>query len=246
MVKPRAFPLLLWILLLLGLFVTIAAAQEPDALNRPSTPQAFGPEVHIANFPSASFHPRSPTTTWVFDSGYYLFSTTADPCFLTPVELPSGAKITSMTIQACDTSLNDDATAILLACPRIGGGACATPGTVSSGIGGCLNFGTGPMDIEINNVLSGYMLQVCSESQSNETKFRGVTIIYKLQQGPAPVTATFGDVPPTHPFFRAIEAMAAAGVTSGCGGNNYCPEQNLTRAEMAKFLSVALGLGWGP
>jgi hypothetical protein len=247
MAQPRAVRLFFWILLLLGMFATIAAAQDPGASNRPSTPQAFGPEAHIANFPSASFHPRSPTTTWVFDSGYYLFSTTADPCFLTPVELPSGAKITAMSIQACDTSLNDEATAILLVCPLAGGGGCATPGTVSSfGSSGCSNFGSSPMDIQISNVQSTYMLQVCSESQSNATKFREVTIFYKLQLGPAPAAATFGDVQPSHPFFRAIEALAAAGITSGCGSNNYCPEQNLTRGELAKFLSVALGLGWGP
>ncbi|MGQ0848702.1 MAG: PQQ-dependent sugar dehydrogenase [Actinomycetota bacterium] len=39
----------------------------------------------------------------------------------------------------------------------------------------------------------------------------------------------------------AIEAIAAAGITSGCGTGLYCPSQAVTRAEMAVFLIRALG-----
>jgi hypothetical protein len=45
-----------------------------------------------------------------------------------------------------------------------------------------------------------------------------------------------------HPYFRFIEALAAAGITSGCGAGNYCPDRNVTRGEMAVFLAKALGL----
>jgi len=44
----------------------------------------------------------------------------------------------------------------------------------------------------------------------------------------------------------AIDALAAAGVTVGCGGLNYCPKAPVTRAEMATFLFRALTLGPGP
>jgi hypothetical protein len=40
----------------------------------------------------------------------------------------------------------------------------------------------------------------------------------------------------------AINRMAAAGVTLGCGTNQYCPDNSITRAQMASFLSRALGL----
>jgi len=36
--------------------------------------------------------------------------------------------------------------------------------------------------------------------------------------------------------FTFIEALARAGVTAGCGSNNYCPEDSVTRAQMAVFL----------
>lgn len=55
---------------------------------------------------------------------------------------------------------------------------------------------------------------------------------------------TFNDPTTTSPFFRSIDALAASGVTGGCGGGNYCPDQPVTRAQMAAFLAGALGLGW--
>ncbi len=49
-------------------------------------------------------------------------------------------------------------------------------------------------------------------------------------------TAVFGDVSCTDPDARHIQLVAAKGVTGGCGGGNYCPDANLTRAQMAVFL----------
>lgn len=48
---------------------------------------------------------------------------------------------------------------------------------------------------------------------------------------------TFNDVPPSHRFFNDIEALAATGVTSGCGSGNYCPDGLVTRGQMAAFLN---------
>jgi hypothetical protein len=38
----------------------------------------------------------------------------------------------------------------------------------------------------------------------------------------------------------AINAIAAAGITQGCGGGKFCPSQLVTRGEMAGFLNLAL------
>lgn len=56
----------------------------------------------------------------------------------------------------------------------------------------------------------------------------------------APVAAvaaggTFTD-DDTSIFEADIEWMAANGITSGCGGTNYCPEDNVTRGQMAAFM----------
>ena len=75
--------------------------------------------------------------------------------------------------------------------------------------------------------------------------FGGVKITWKRQVSPAPSAPTFGDVPESHPFSRFIEALAASGITGGCGdGSNYCPNAALTRGQMAVFLAKALGLHW--
>ena len=80
---------------------------------------------------------------------------------------------------------------------------------------------------------------------SANTQFFGqVEVWWKRSVSPAPLTPTFGDVPASHPFFQYIEALAASGITGGCGGGNYCPNNNVTRGQMAVFLAKALGLHW--
>ena len=49
---------------------------------------------------------------------------------------------------------------------------------------------------------------------------------------PGPV---FTDVPIDHWAGDFIEQLAAEGITSGCGGGQYCPTAPITRAEMAVF-----------
>ncbi len=50
------------------------------------------------------------------------------------------------------------------------------------------------------------------------------------------VMADFLDVPPSHPFHSFIVSLARNGITSGCGGGNFCPDSLVTRAQMAVFL----------
>jgi hypothetical protein len=57
------------------------------------------------------------------------------------------------------------------------------------------------------------------------------------------LAAHFGDVPNSHPFHSDIAAISDAGVTSGCGGGNFCPDREITRAEMAAFLNRLGALG---
>jgi hypothetical protein len=43
-----------------------------------------------------------------------------------------------------------------------------------------------------------------------------------------------------------VQALVDAGITSGCGGGNFCPEAPLTRGQMAVFLAIGLGLHFAP
>jgi hypothetical protein len=53
---------------------------------------------------------------------------------------------------------------------------------------------------------------------------------------PAPFTDTQG------PFTGEIDRLYAAGITTGCGPTTYCPNDVVTRAQMATFIARALGL----
>lgn len=52
----------------------------------------------------------------------------------------------------------------------------------------------------------------------------------------------FNDVPTDHWAAGWIKRLVAEGITSGCGGGNYCPEAPVTRAQMAVFLVRTFGL----
>ncbi len=90
----------------------------------------------------------------------------------------------------------------------------------------------------------GYVVIVCPRTNSSNLAFKGVRITYQLQISPAPAVATFNDVPLGAFGFQHVEALVASGITAGCGGGNFCPNQPLTRVQMAVFLAKALGLHW--
>ncbi len=46
----------------------------------------------------------------------------------------------------------------------------------------------------------------------------------------------FDDVPDSNTFVNDIEWIADAGITNGCGTDVYCPDRDVTRAQMAGFL----------
>ena len=53
---------------------------------------------------------------------------------------------------------------------------------------------------------------------------------------PACTTPMFDDVPASNPFCRWIEELARRAVVSGCGNDNYCPTDPVTREQMAVFV----------
>ncbi|MBI5293979.1 MAG: S-layer homology domain-containing protein [Chloroflexi bacterium] len=59
---------------------------------------------------------------------------------------------------------------------------------------------------------------------------------------PPAATGVFADVPASNGFAPWIEALAAEGITGGCGGGNFCPKTIVTRAQMAVFLVTAFNL----
>jgi len=52
----------------------------------------------------------------------------------------------------------------------------------------------------------------------------------------------FGDVSTSYWAAPWIKQLALEGITSGCGSGNYCPDDAVTRAQMAKFLVLTFNL----
>ena len=55
-------------------------------------------------------------------------------------------------------------------------------------------------------------------------------------------TTGFGDVPLDATYAAWVKQLAAEGVTAGCGDGNFCPLQNVNRAQLATFLVRAFKL----
>ncbi|CAN5918294.1 hypothetical protein BH23ACT10_BH23ACT10_01950 [soil metagenome] len=62
----------------------------------------------------------------------------------------------------------------------------------------------------------------------------------------ADATSTFDDVADDHAHAAGIGAVAAADITTGCAPERFCPDEPVTRAQMASFLDRGLDLADGP
>jgi hypothetical protein len=181
------------------------------------------------------------------------FSTNGLSGFLHGLRLPQGAVITRMEADLCDNHNPGQMRAsIVRVFLPAGGGIAIAPeiftGTTFSDGGACGTYQTIVTNSEpVDNQTYAYYVSTFNEGNlTNSTRVTMIRVYYKLQVSPAPLTATFDDVPTSHPFHRFIEALAAAGITAGCNASPplFCPDQPVTRGQMAVFLSAALGLHW--
>ncbi|HNC10080.1 MAG TPA: S-layer homology domain-containing protein, partial [Anaerolineales bacterium] len=78
------------------------------------------------------------------------------------------------------------------------------------------------------------------------TRAQMAVFLLKAKHGssyqPPAATGVFSDVSLGYWADRWIEQLAAEGITSGCGPGVYCPESDVTRAQMAVFLVKAFSL----
>jgi hypothetical protein len=161
--------------------------------------------------------------------------------------LPSGALLTYLELDYCDTTSQVDVLLFLQDCDYRGLDCHLLGPTLSSGNGspGCdyVADDLTAVGYITNNNLRRLVLRAITPSGTTENQIVGAYIGYKLQVSPAPAVASFPvDVPTSHPFFRFVEALAAAGITGGTGPGRFSPDSPVTRGQMAAFLSVALGL----
>jgi len=184
-----------------------------------------------------------------FDGGHELWpGLSATGIFNATPHLPSGALITYVELDFCDTNTALHMLLHFQECDPVSG-ACTEWATLSSGYTPGTSCSSSSVDLSafghtVDNATEALTLNLNFGAFDGTNRLRGVVIGYKLQVSPAPPTPTFNDVPTTDPGFQFIEALAASGITGGCGGGNYCPDNPVTRRQIAIMLAKALGLSF--
>ncbi len=64
-----------------------------------------------------------------------------------------------------------------------------------------------------------------------------ILVVALVIPGAVIASDSFGDVPDSNTFHDDITAILERGITTGCGGGNYCPSGTVTREQMAAFLN---------
>ena len=207
---------------------------------------------------AADFRPLDSATGYITNIGDGRLSRTSGggPFFYHAIDIPHGAMLADVTVYVTDNDATYNVVSWLYDGSRasgIGTGVAFQPATNSatSGVPGdttiVLTWNAPlPAFSDPNDVSWGVLVSL--PTTGTTVSFNGVRLKWKRQVSAAPVTARFNDVPTSHPFFRYVEALAAAGVTGGCSTNppNYCPDAPVTRGQMAVFLATALGLHFAP
>jgi hypothetical protein len=233
--------------------VTSAGAQDRQ---QPLPPlETFGPLFQVMWIGATSFSgPDVAGANLLFDvAGFYSNLASATPqTFYADLRLPAGAMLAAIQCPIFDASTTSDVTVSYFKTrynPVTN--AVAIPFSVQLSSAGSAGYQEPSLLVPPAGQLiqyeigdDWYLYHLGVTIYGNQTRFRGCRLIWQRTVSAAPGMASFNDVPLGHPQRQFIEALAAAGITGGCGGGNYCPDAPLTRGQMAVFLSAALGLFW--
>ena len=208
-------------------------------------PETWGSNTSILRIPASAFLPtyQDGTVQWGYE-GMARWLVAGDSDFAAPVQLPPGAKVLGLELDGVDNNASRDLSALFLAGSALDGSGLNYGGPSTSGAPGqqTVYYDLSSEGLVIDNVNSIYEIDVSFDvSDANDLLLASVAVYYQLQVS-APGAQVFGDVPPSHPFFQFIQALSASGITGGCGGGNFCPNNYVTRGQMAVFLAKALGL----
>jgi hypothetical protein len=94
-----------------------------------------------------------------------------------------------------------------------------------------------------NQTVNGRVIGTASASDNARTLGQSANTVANFRQAVVGgSTSTFADIPADDPFSSWVEALVAAGITSGCSSNPplFCPTQVVTRGQMAVFLLKGL------
>lgn len=228
---------------------TQAPANAAAAPTGQIVPKTYGTTaISYQRVSSGQFTPSESTTTYNdLSFGTFAFSrypTAGTGYFVSSPTLPSGALVSAVEYAWCDTNPGSQ-TYRVDSTDVHGQNAEELIQAQNSGAPGCgTTVLTLPAPFTVDNRTNQLILLVNILTFDGSKSFSGAIVHYQLQVSPAPAVATFNDVPTSDLGFQYIEALAASGITGGCGGGDFCPDNPVTRRQMAIFISKALGLQW--
>ena len=257
-----------WVAALLAsgfLASAVASGQFPGAApSSPNRTDSFGPSIQSVTIPAAAFQHLNNDAGYEMDWSSHGYLGLTDYFFLgvfvAPLVLPEGAEIVQVCTYFFDTDYqNVTATVDAIKLPGQGGVAGVVPvfGPVGTefynggwgklcGSGSYVVRETADVDGDgsVEDVAHRIRVEMLLVDDEELLMLGAVRVYWRRQVSPPPATPTFLDVAINHDIFRFVEALAASGITAGCGNGNFCPGAPLTRGQMAVFLSKALGLHW--
>ncbi len=228
-----------------------APQQVPAMVERvaPAAPDAYGTSATtVLKIHSSAFRPQcgSTTLTAYWDTTQTYIESNYNGCMLyAPAALPAGALVTQVGFDGKDLEPVLDIDWGIYWVSMDGSDTTGDIAWYSSPQSGGSFSATATLNTPVTVDPSLYYFALVDLKEASQNMcVKGMRVVYKLQVSPAPATATFTDVPTNYWAFRHIEALAASGISAGCGPGIFCPENYVKRSEMAVFLAKALGLHW--
>lgn len=253
-------PMRVWLLAVVALLIAGApAAAQEDPLLQATPPaaaqvqdgdnDAFGGNNQDKWITAMNFNPMNGDEDWDYNIFFYFSVLAGSQAVIAPLDLEPGARIRGLQCFLNDTSAGDGRVELWRNTYNVTTNARTNvlQGTVSTT--GATGFQNPSAVFNIivrynegdERVL--YFVIATLPIGDSAVSLRGCRVTWARTMSAAPATATFpNDVPTTHGFFPFVEALAASGVTGGCGAGSFCPDQAVTRGQMAVFLATALGL----
>ncbi len=224
-------------------------------------PNQFGGNWFTKIIPPTAFLPNDDLTAYMLSANGYYHSRGTNAAYQVPLDMPPGTEIQQVCLFVRDSSstyqIGFGWNAYRMGDSTEGSGFTSF-GTVFSGVAEtpgdtviCV-VPASPVQIRAFGDVDGdgdqeynYHALYLTAGGDTNVRWGAAYVVWRRAMSPAPLTATFpNDVPTSHPFFRFVEALAASGITAGCGTGSFCPDQPLTRGQMAVFLTFGLGLYW--
>ena len=205
--------------------------------------ESFGDKTQATWITAWDFETDFSSDTWSATGTNFgeRYNLTGDGWWNAPVRLPSGCRVTAIyyyyyrsagTVGTSFYRANSPTSVTTLFNFNYGG---PVAGHITQSAG---------LNVRIANGTGYYYVRFRLNDGGTSRRLWGVRILWErdIAAGGSPIFLDVQD--PNYVHYAAINNMYRSGITTGCPYPYYCPNQSVTRAQMASFLARALGLYW--